>query len=159
MSLLHAREREVMCRLLLDILRIIHEAYAPTGEPFGTRIETDFIGLCVAIGDIDGRPFNISKIAAYMHVPRTTVMRRLKRLERWGLIERRGKRYHANEKIFNSVLGERTYQRNRRTIAKAVKKLSDLDTLTGHATDGDAKIFPPARSRPRLGRPVRQVTD
>ena len=127
MPLIHAREREVICRLLLDILRIMHEAYAPTEEPFGTRIETDFIGLCVAIGDIDGRPFNISKIAAYMHVPRTTVMRRLKRLERWGLIERRGKRYHANEKIFNSVLGERTYQRNRRAIAKAVKELSDLD--------------------------------
>src|SRR6516162_5311176 len=75
MPLIHAREREVICRLLLDILRIMHEAYAPTEEPFGTRIETDFIGLCVAIGDIDGRPFNISKIAAYMQVPRTTVMR------------------------------------------------------------------------------------
>ena len=56
MTLIHAREREVMCRLLLDVLRILHEAYAPASEPFGTRIETDFIGLCVAIGDIDGRP-------------------------------------------------------------------------------------------------------
>jgi hypothetical protein len=116
-----------MCRLLLDVLRNLHEAYVPASEPFGTRIETDFIGLCAAIGDLDGRPFNIAKIAAYMHVPRTTVERRLKRLQHWGLIERRGNRYHANEKIFNSVLGERTYQRNRRAIAKAVEKLSDLD--------------------------------
>jgi hypothetical protein len=127
-----------MCRLLLDILRILHEAYAPANEPFGTRIETEFIGLCVAIGDIDGRPFNIAKIAAYMHMPRTTVMRRLKRLERWGLIERHGNRYHANEKIFNSVLGERTYQRNRSALAKAVEKLSDLDAAA--RTDSRKKV-------------------
>ena len=84
MTLIHAREREVMCRLLLDVLRNLHEAYAPANEPFGTRIETNFIGLCVAIGDLDGRPFNTTKI-------------------------------------------ERTYQRNRRALAKAVQKLSDLD--------------------------------
>ena len=147
MTLIHAREREVMCRLLLDVLRILHEAYAPTNEPFGTRIEADFIGLCVAIGDIDGRPFNIAKIAAYMHVPRTTVMRRLKRLEHGGLIERRGNRYHANEKIFNSVLGERTYQRNRRAIAKAVQKLSDLDA--GARTDASKKSARPVMTDTR----------
>ena len=156
MSLIHAREREVMCRLLLDVLRILHEAYAPANEPFGTRIETDFIGLCVAIGDIDGRPFNISKIAAYMHVPRTTVMRRLKRLEHWGLIERRGNRYHANEKIFNSVLGERTYQRNRRAIAKAVKELSDLDAAARmDAREKNARPPVPARTDASKGAPAR----
>ena len=150
MPLIHARERQVMCRLLLDVLRILHEAYAPTNEPFGTRIETDFIGLCVAIGDIEGKPFNVSKIATYMHVPRTTVLRRLKRLERWRLIERRGNRYHANEKIFNSILGERTYQRNRRAIAKAAKELSDLDAAA--RTDGmkeSARPPVPARTAAR----------
>jgi hypothetical protein len=32
----------------------------------------------VALGDIDGKPFSVAKIAAYMRVPRTTVMRRLR---------------------------------------------------------------------------------
>jgi hypothetical protein len=139
-----------MCRLLLDVLRNLHEAYAPASEPFGTRIETAFIGLCVAIGDLDGRAFNIAKIASYMHVPRTTVERRLKRLQHWGLIERRGNRYHANEKIFNSVLGERTYQRNRRAIAKAVEKLSDLDAAArADAMKKSARPHVPARTAAR----------
>jgi hypothetical protein len=50
-------------------------AYAPASEPFGTRLETFFIALCVALGDIDGKPFSVAKIAAYMRVPRTTVTR------------------------------------------------------------------------------------
>src|SRR5262245_10964168 len=68
----NARQRLVLCRLMVDIMRTLHGAYAPVSEPFGTRLETFFIGLCVAIGDMDGKPFSIAKIAAYMRVPRTT---------------------------------------------------------------------------------------
>jgi predicted RNA-binding Zn-ribbon protein involved in translation (DUF1610 family) len=93
MPLAHKKEREIVCRFLIDILRITHEAYAPAKEPFGSRIETFYIGFCVAIGHADGRPFSISKIASYMCIPRTTVMRRLKRLQEWKLIEKRGHQY------------------------------------------------------------------
>ncbi len=65
-----ARERLVLCRLMIDLMRTVHGAYAPATEPFGTRLETFFIGLCVVLGDIDGRPFSVAKIAAYMRVPR-----------------------------------------------------------------------------------------
>ena len=68
-----ARQRLVLCRLMIDIMRTVHGAYAPVSEPFGTRLETFFIALCVALGDIDGKPFSVAKIAAYMRVPRTTV--------------------------------------------------------------------------------------
>jgi hypothetical protein len=51
----------------------------------------------VTFGDIDGKPFSVAKIAAYMRVPRTTVRRRLDQLQRWGLIDRQGRRYwHAD---------------------------------------------------------------
>ena len=59
-----ARQRLVLCRLMVDIMRTVHGTYAPVSEPFGTRLETFFIGLCVAIGDIDGKPFSVAKIAA-----------------------------------------------------------------------------------------------
>jgi hypothetical protein len=36
----------------------------------GTRLETLFVGLCVAIGDLEGKPFSVAKIATYMRVPR-----------------------------------------------------------------------------------------
>ena len=70
---------------MIDMMRTVHGAYAPASEPFGTRLETFFIGLCVALGDMDGKPFSVAKIAAYMRVPRSTVIRRLDRLQTLGL--------------------------------------------------------------------------
>jgi hypothetical protein len=67
-------QRMMLCRLVIDLLRTVHGTYAPLGEPFGPRIETFFVAACVAIGDIEGKPFSVAKIASYMHVPRTTVI-------------------------------------------------------------------------------------
>ena len=123
------RQRLVLCRLAIDIMRTVHGAYAPTTEPFGTRLETFFIGLCVAIGDIDGKPFSVAKIAAYMRVPRTTVIRRLDRLQSWGLIDRRGRYYYLHEKTLNSLIGLRSDQQVRHLLSKASEQLTVLDTL------------------------------
>ncbi len=114
---------------MVDMMRTVHGAYAPVSEPFGTRIETFFIGLCVAIGDMDGKPFSVAKIAAYMHVPRTTVIRRLEQLQSWGLIDRRGRRYYLHEHRLNSLIGLKSYQQVRRILGEAIEKLSVLDTL------------------------------
>jgi hypothetical protein len=123
------RQRLVLWRLVIDIMRTVHGAYAPVSEPFGTRIETFFIAGCVAIGDLDGKPFSVAKIAAYMHVPRTTVIRRLDQLQSWGLIDRRGRHYYLNENKFNSPMGMQSYQQVRRILREATEKLSVLDTL------------------------------
>ncbi len=114
---------------MIDIMRTAHGTYAPVSEPFGTRLETFFVGLCVAIGDIDGKPFSVAKIAAYMCVPRTTVIRRLDRLQRWGLIDRRGRHYYMHQKTLNSLIGMRSYQQVRRFLSKATEELTVLDTL------------------------------
>ena len=114
---------------MIDIMRSIHGAYAPASEPFGGRLETFFIGLCVALGEIEDRPFSVTKIAAYMRMPRTTVVRRLDRLQRWGLIYRQGRRYYMQEKALNSLLGMRSYQHIRRLLEKAAEELTVLDTL------------------------------
>jgi hypothetical protein len=107
----------------------VHGAYAPASEPFGTRLETFYVALCVALGDIDGKPFSVAKIAAYMRVPRTTVIRRLDQLPRWGLIDRHGRRYHVHEKTLNSLIGMRSYEQVRRILSKATQELTILDTL------------------------------
>ena len=125
----NARQRLVICRLMIDIMRSIHNAYAPASEPFGARLETFFIGLCVAIGDIDGKPFSVAKIVAYMRVPRTTVIRRLDQLQRWCLIDRQGRRYYMHEKALNSLFGMRSYEQVRRILSKATQELTVLDTL------------------------------
>ena len=114
---------------MIDMMRTVHGAYAPASEPFGTSLETFFIALCVALGDIDGKPFSVAKIAAYMRVPRTTVIRRLNQLRRWGLIDRQDRRYYAHEKTLNSLVGMRSYQEVRRILSKAIQELTVLDTL------------------------------
>jgi len=119
----------VLCRLMIDIMRTVHGAYAPVTESFGTRLETFFIGLCVAVGDMEGKPFSVAKIASYMRVPRTTVIRRLDQLQRWGLIDRQGRHYYLYEKTLNSLIGMRSYQQVRRLLSKATEELSVLDTL------------------------------
>jgi len=114
---------------MIDIMRTLHGAYAPANERFGTRLETFFIGLCVALGDIEGKPLSIAKLTAYMRVPRTTVIRRLDRLQRWGLIDRQGRHYYIREKTLNSFIGTRSYQQVRRILSKATEELTVLDTL------------------------------
>jgi hypothetical protein len=124
-----AQQRLVLVRLMIDIMRSLHGAYAPSDEPFGTRLETFFVGFCVALGDIEGKPFSVSKIAAYLHMPRTTVNRRLKRLENWNMVYRHSRRYHVRDTMLNSLMGMRSYQQIRRMIAKAGEQLTVLDTL------------------------------
>jgi len=125
----YAEQRLVLCRLMIDIMRTVHGAYAPADEPFGSRLETFFIALCVALGDIDGKPFSVAKIAAYLRVPRTTAIRRLNRLQSWGLISRQGRYYHVHERALNSLIGMRSYQQVRRILSKATEELTVLDTL------------------------------
>ena len=114
---------------MIDIMRSVHGAYAPAKEPFGVRLETFFIGLCIGVGALDGMPFSVAKIAAYMRVPRTTVIRRLAQLQSWGLIDRQGRNYYLHEKTLNSLIGLRSYRQVRRILSEAIEELSVLDTL------------------------------
>jgi hypothetical protein len=127
----NAPQRLVLCRLMIDIMGTVHGAYAPPGERFGTRLETFFIGLCVALGDIEGKPLSMAKITAFMRVPRTTVIRRLDRLQHRGLIDRRGHHYYIREKTLNSFIGMQSYQQVRRALSNASKELSALDRRRG----------------------------
>jgi DNA-binding IclR family transcriptional regulator len=97
----------------------------------GRNIETLFIWGGVAMGDYECKPFSASKLATYLRIPRTTVMRRLKQLQDWEMIERRGRYYYAHEKTLNSTGGLRSYQEGRRAVANAARRLSILDTQTG----------------------------
>ena len=64
-----------------------------------------------------------------MYVPRTTVIRKLAQLKRWGLIDREGKRYYLREKVFNSLIGMGNYQQVRRILNRATAELAILDIM------------------------------
>jgi hypothetical protein len=123
-----APQRVVMCHLMIDVMRTIHLTYAPANESFGSRLETAFIGMCVALGDMEGKPFSITKITEYLHIPRATVIRRLHDLHHWGLVNREGHRYYSDDKLLNSLMGMRCYKRVRQMMSKAAEELYNLDT-------------------------------
>jgi hypothetical protein len=53
------RQRMVLCRMMIDVMRSVHGAYAPQTESFGGRLETFFIGLCVSLGELEDKPFYV----------------------------------------------------------------------------------------------------
>ena len=114
---------------MIDIMLAVDGDYAPATEPLGERLETFCIGLCIAIGEIDDRPFSVAKIATYLRIPRTTVIRRLHRLKSSGLIDRQGRWYYLQENTLNSLIGMRSYQQVRRVLNRATAELTILDTL------------------------------
>jgi hypothetical protein len=116
---MHAKTSVSLEDAFWEGLKDIDGAYAPASERFDTRLETFFIALCVALGDIDGKPLSVAKIASYVRVPRTTVIRRLNRLQSWGLIDRQGRRYYIREKTLNSLIGMRSYEQVRCILSKA----------------------------------------
>jgi hypothetical protein len=60
---------------------------------------------------------------------RTTVVRRLKRLNSLGLVERQGRYYYLQKKTLNPLIDMRSYEQMRRVLSKAATELSILDTL------------------------------
>jgi hypothetical protein len=114
---------------MIDLMRTLHGAYAPASESFGTRLETFFIGLCVAGWRHRGQAvFCRQGRCLYARAP-YNVIRRLNLLQSWGLIDRRGRRYYMHEKTLNSLIGMRSYQQVRRILSNATEELSVLDTL------------------------------
>jgi hypothetical protein len=92
--LIDEEERLIMVRMVLDITRMVHSEYMPPGELFGSRMETLYVGLAVALGHMENRPFTISKLANFIEMPRPTVLRKFEKIERWQLITRRDGRWY-----------------------------------------------------------------
>ena len=66
------------------------------GLPLLQRVTTERGNASTLSGREDRALRCRHKIAAYMRVPRTAVIRRHNRLQRWGLIDRRGLCYYIN---------------------------------------------------------------
>jgi hypothetical protein len=57
------------------------------------------------------------------------IIRRLNRLQSWGLIVRPGRRYYIREKTLNSLIRMRSYEQVRRVLSEATQELTILDAL------------------------------
>lgn len=96
-------------------------------EKFADRMESLYVGMCVALGHMERRPFSVSKLAAYLEAPRTTVLRQLDHLVERGVIARRGHHYFMNEERANQPSAMKAHDRLMRLVRQTAAQLSETN--------------------------------
>ena len=75
------RERLKLARLYVLLTQTFYEmAFPKRARNFGANTELLLVFICVFIGDAEGRPTTVTKLASHAGLPRATVYRRLEQL-------------------------------------------------------------------------------
>jgi hypothetical protein len=122
-----ARERMLMCRLYIGLIRSVNEDY---GAAFGAHSDSATfrtIGIYVFLRTLMCAPVGASKIANALKLPRVVVVRRLQEMVKHGYVERVGNAYRVTDKVNIPDLKNRL-QRRVDMIVETAKKLSELGT-------------------------------
>jgi predicted transcriptional regulator len=131
----HARERVLMCRLYLGLIRTISDDY---GAPFAGHTDSASfraIGIYVFFRTVMCAPVQASCIAHALRLPRAVVLRRLQDLIKQGYVERVGNAYRITEKVNIADLGDKIQTRIE-MIAETARKLAELRTAMRGETAG-----------------------
>lgn len=89
------RERLRLARLYVDLTHTYYDLFfSKRGKTLGADFETLLVLVCVFIGDAEGRPTSVTKIASHARLPRQTVYRRLDQLCKIKKIVRVKHSYH-----------------------------------------------------------------
>jgi DNA-binding MarR family transcriptional regulator len=94
-----ARERLLMCRLYVGLIRSLNDDYGSdfTGHTDSCTDRT--IGIFVFLKTTMCAPARATTIAQTLKLPRTTVNRRLQELVKRGYVERVGNAYRVTDKV------------------------------------------------------------
>ncbi|QOZ25263.1 helix-turn-helix domain-containing protein [Bradyrhizobium sp. CCBAU 51753] len=91
-------------RLWVELTRQLHRTVAPEMQhQFGSRIGLLLIGAAVYISTVEGRPMTASGLAAFVGMPRATLIRRLARLRRLGIVDKVGGTYRTTAKRLDQL--------------------------------------------------------
>ena len=121
-----ARERMLMCRLYMGLIRGVNEDY---GAAFTVQNDSStfrMIGIYVFLRTVMCSPVSASKIANSLKLPRVTVVRRLQEMVKHGYVERVGNAYRVTDKVNVPDLKNKL-QRRIDMIMETAKKLSELN--------------------------------
>jgi CRP-like cAMP-binding protein len=93
-----AKERVLIGRLLIDMLRVIHVARRCLSDKSKPHLNGDveyiLLSYAVLIGVCSGKPKTAAEIGRYIDLPRASAQRKLADLEESGIVYRRGSKYH-----------------------------------------------------------------
>jgi predicted ArsR family transcriptional regulator len=129
-----ARERMLMCRLYLGLIRSISDDYGVAFAAHRDSASLRAIGIYVFLRTVMCLPVHASTIARSLKLPRAIVLRRLQEMVRLGYVERVGNAYRVTDKVNIPGLQERL-QRRIEMITETAKKLSELRSSTRPPAD------------------------
>lgn len=122
-----ARQRLAIAKMLLGVLRALESGYR-NPDRFGTSMGERLIMIAALVGQIEQRPLGASKLALLTGIPRPTVIRRLRELERHGLVARSGPGYVLPVGRLNRPEALASVREIGRLIRTAAQDLSKMDT-------------------------------
>lgn len=121
-----ARERMLMCRLYLGLIRSMTEDYGAVFAAHNDSSTFRTIGIYVFLRTVMCSPVSASRIAHALKLPRVVVVRRLQEMLKHGYVERVGNAYRVTDKVNIPDLKSKL-QRRMDMIMETARKLSELD--------------------------------
>jgi DNA-binding MarR family transcriptional regulator len=124
-----ARERMLMCRLYLGLIRSMTEDYGAAFAAHNDSSTFRTIGIYVFLRTVMCSPVGAGKIANALKLPRVTVVRRLQEMLKLGYVERVGNAYRVTDKVNIPDLKNKL-QRRMDMIVETARRLSELNGST-----------------------------
>jgi hypothetical protein len=120
-----ARERLLLCRLYVGLIRSIHDDYGAEFAANSDSCTLRTIGIYVFLRTLMCTPVRASTIAQTLKLPKTTVNRRLQEMMKHGYVERVGNAYRVTDKVNIPGLQDRLQHR----IDMILQTASELSKL------------------------------
>jgi DNA-binding transcriptional ArsR family regulator len=111
--------------MLLKITKVIHERYYSEGA-YGKDPERMFIQFAVVVSQAEGKPTTAHKIAQYLGMPRSSVIRKLAELERRGLVVRMNSHYRVGGSKIGRSDADKFVARLVRIMALTMQEIEKL---------------------------------
>jgi Crp-like helix-turn-helix protein len=114
-----------VARMLVDCVRVIHgDAYSQ--KHIGASLEEMFVSFAVHIGTAEDRPMSATKIAGFLGIPRTNVLRALAALKKKDIIYSIGNVYLTNVDRLAKRITPLLMKKQTKTIARTYVELTKL---------------------------------
>ena len=121
-----ARERMLLCRLYLGLIRTLNDDYGAEFAKHSDSASYRSIGIYIFLRTVMCSPVRASTIAQALKIPRVTVLRRLNDMVKFGYVERVGNAYRVTDKVNIPDLKLKLQQRIDMILTTA-RELSNLN--------------------------------
>lgn len=123
------KQRLIVAKYILEALREVSEIHFGTGK-LASRADEVLICTAIFIGQAEGRPLTVSKLADYIGMPRPTAIRKVASLVRRGIVTEvpETKRLLIESAELYSAEMVRASRETIKKIKAAARDVSKLDT-------------------------------